>query len=280
LTASPAARTLAGLLTLLLVVGIFLVDELLGSTVCTKVFFATVILLALHETYGLFAMKGRAPATGIGLGAAVGLVVVRESPLPEATADLVVVAGLFVALFATAARLQDRALALDRIASTVAGFVYAAWLPSAALDILDLPAARPESALHAAYWVVLVAKSADIGGYLVGRMLGRTRLIPSVSPNKTVEGAAGALVFSVLAAIVLARAFRLEAFSPLFSGLAGAAIGVAAMLGDLVESLLKRSAGVKDSSRRWRAFGGVLDLLDSLIVALPTGLVIVQARGL
>lgn len=120
---------------------------------------------------------------------------------------------------------------------------------------------------------LVVTWASDIGGYFVGRALGRHKLIPSVSPGKTVEGALGAVALS----IVVAWAFSRFAMRPIGQlGLTtagavffGAAVSVAAQIGDLFESLLKREAGVKDSSRLIPGHGGVLDRVDSLLFVLP-----------
>lgn len=115
-------------------------------------------------------------------------------------------------------------------------------------------------------YVVLVCKGGDIGGYCLGRLLGRHKLIPHVSPGKTVEGALG----SLLASIGLAAWLRSALVPDLGMGighalLAGALLNATTQIGDLVESLLKRRCGAKDSSRLLPAHGGILDLVDSLL---------------
>jgi phosphatidate cytidylyltransferase len=113
----------------------------------------------------------------------------------------------------------------------------------------------------------------DIGAYFVGRAIGRRKLIPSVSPGKSVEGAVGGLVLTVLAAWLYQRAVLVPTaqltLAPGAALLFGALVSVAAQVGDLFESLLKREAGVKDSSRIIPGHGGVLDRFDSLFFALP-----------
>jgi phosphatidate cytidylyltransferase len=116
-------------------------------------------------------------------------------------------------------------------------------------------------------YVVLVCKGGDIGGYCVGKLFGRKKLIPHVSPGKTWEGAAG----SALSSVVLAVALRgpllgPEVELPVFAAvLVGGLLNFTAQTGDLVESLLKRRCGQKDSSSLLPAHGGVLDLTDSLL---------------
>jgi phosphatidate cytidylyltransferase len=275
-------RILSGLLLLVLLAGVYVVDYTFHSVRATEAVLLVVVLLALDEAYGLFEAKGRAPARLVGAAACIALYALEAAwPRLEIGRWLGPI-GLVVALFATSTRIADRDRALDRAASTIAGFLYVAWLPSAAIVLLELPGVEPRRALAAAYWIVLVAKATDIGGYLVGKSIGRHKLAEAVSPNKTVEGAIGGVVFSVGASVGLARAFGLDGFSPLFAAGAGALLSAAAQAGDLFESILKRSAGVKDSSAhaRLRLVGGFLDLLDSLVLALPTGLLLVQACGL
>jgi phosphatidate cytidylyltransferase len=121
---------------------------------------------------------------------------------------------------------------------------------------------------------VLLTWASDIGGFFVGRAVGGRKLIPAVSPSKTVAGAVGGLVASIivawLAVRLLLRPVAQLAFSPLGTVVFGVVISVAAQVGDLFESLLKRDAGVKDSSALIPGHGGVLDRFDSLFFALPT----------
>ncbi|MFN2567866.1 MAG: phosphatidate cytidylyltransferase [Gemmatimonadaceae bacterium] len=121
---------------------------------------------------------------------------------------------------------------------------------------------------------VLLTWASDIGAYFVGRTVGGRKLIPAVSPGKTVSGAVGGLLASIAVAWVAGRVllprFAQLAFSPVGVIVFGAVISVAAQVGDLFESLLKREAGVKNSSSLIPGHGGVLDRLDSLFFALPT----------
>jgi len=120
---------------------------------------------------------------------------------------------------------------------------------------------------------VVLTWTSDTGAYFVGRVLGRHKLLPSVSPGKTVEGAVGALVLCVVASWIYADVVLppLAQLSMRPSGIVlfGLTISVAVQLGDLVESLIKREAGVKDSSRIIPGHGGVLDRVDGLLFALP-----------
>lgn len=136
-------------------------------------------------------------------------------------------------------------------------------------------------------WAVLlflaVVKAGDIGAYFAGTLAGRTKLIPAISPGKTVEGLIGGAVLAIAVAMALGRWLPWEQagappwsgwFRPVAFGLAMTAAGLA---GDLTESILKRQAAVKDSAAMIPSFGGVLDLLDSPALAAPLGYVLLDA---
>jgi phosphatidate cytidylyltransferase len=112
--------------------------------------------------------------------------------------------------------------------------------------------------------VIVISDSAQ---YYCGRTFGRRPLAPSISPKKTIEGAVGGLVFGTMAMAVGGRWVFASPFWML--ALLGATIAVLGMVGDLFESLLKRSAGVKDSSNLIPGHGGVLDRIDSWLFAAP-----------
>lgn len=127
---------------------------------------------------------------------------------------------------------------------------------------------------------LLLTWASDIGAYAVGRTMGRHKLIPSVSPGKTVEGAVGGLVASVLVAWLYVRFVLTSAqlgFTPLGLSVFAVAVSMAAQIGDLAESLIKREAGVKDSSRIIPGHGGVLDRFDSLLFVLPVSYLLLDA---
>lgn len=135
-------------------------------------------------------------------------------------------------------------------------------------------------------YFLLTVKSGDIGAYLTGMAIGRHKLIPWLSPGKTIEGGLGAMVFAALVSLGLLSLWgHWHAYlgPPPFSGIQGLLFGlimaVAGHLGDLVESLFKRDAGVKDSGAIIPAFGGLLDLMDSPLVAGFFGYIFLRACG-
>jgi phosphatidate cytidylyltransferase len=114
--------------------------------------------------------------------------------------------------------------------------------------------------------LVLVVWGYDTGAYLVGRAIGRTRLVEHISPSKTVEGLAGGLVVATIGAGIGAALIGLEPWHPL---VIGPVVGLAAQAGDLAESLLKRAAGRKESGFLVPGHGGILDRVDSFLFAAP-----------
>ena len=120
---------------------------------------------------------------------------------------------------------------------------------------------------------VFLTWASDVGAYFVGRAVGKAKLMPSVSPGKTQAGAVGAILVSAMASVLYVQfALRPAAQLALSPGLAvvfGVVVSLVAQVGDLFESMLKREAGVKDSSRLLPGHGGILDRLDSLYFVLP-----------
>jgi phosphatidate cytidylyltransferase len=121
-------------------------------------------------------------------------------------------------------------------------------------------------------WVILslcIAWFADTGAYFTGRTFGKAKLYPAVSPGKTRAGLWGALAFAALAGVLASTTYLPQL--PLLAGiLLGLVAGLLGQLGDLVESLLKRSVGVKDSGKLIPGHGGLLDRIDALLFVSPT----------
>lgn len=117
--------------------------------------------------------------------------------------------------------------------------------------------------LYTSVWV------ADSMAYYIGTYMGKSRLYPSVSPNKTIEGAAGSLIGGGIGAIIIKTLFDMPGITTLTAVVLGVILGMAAVVGDLIESMFKRDAGVKDSSSLIPGHGGLLDKLDGFLIAGP-----------
>jgi len=157
------------------------------------------------------------------------------------------------------------------IAGTILAVSYLGLLSSFIIQLRWLDG--PYQGVIALAFLIATAKGADTGAYAVGRIAGRHKLWPSLSPNKTVEGAVGGLLASVLAAFAVSEVARrllgIEPMTSLAVAGYGLLVGVAAQLGDLMESMIKRDCDRKDASSTVPGFGGVLDVLDSLLFAGP-----------
>ncbi len=135
-----------------------------------------------------------------------------------------------------------------------------------ALARLDLAATGPVHGPQIVLWLLLLVIAADIGAYFTGRTLGRRKLAPRVSPGKTWEGALGGLATVALVAWAGAVHFGLPALPCVAFG---CAVGIFSIVGDLTESMFKRSAGLKDSGSLLPGHGGILDRIDSVTAAAP-----------
>ncbi|MEK7084296.1 MAG: phosphatidate cytidylyltransferase, partial [Patescibacteria group bacterium] len=158
--------------------------------------------------------------------------------------------------------------AIVGLSTTLFGVLYVSWFFSFLVKIrLMLPGVDGVKLLA---FILLVTKSGDIGALLVGIRFGKHPLLPNVSPNKSIEGAAGSFLFSVIAAVAC-RSFlpELPYFSMIHVALMGAFFGGLGQLGDLSESLIKRDCHVKDSGKLLPGMGGVLDVIDSLLFSAP-----------
>ena len=183
-------------------------------------------------------------------------------------AALLVVLGAVIWVRGTAGR------PLGSAAATILGILYTGGLLSFGYGLREHPYAvgdRAGTALVA--FPLVLTWASDIGAYFVGRAIGGRKLIPAVSPGKTVSGALGGLAVTIIAAWAYVRFVltptALLTMTLVGSLLFGAVISIAAQVGDLVESLFKREANVKDSSRLIPGHGGLLDRLDSLLFVLP-----------
>ncbi|MFO1051159.1 MAG: phosphatidate cytidylyltransferase [Planctomycetota bacterium] len=167
-----------------------------------------------------------------------------------------------IALESLSRRRMQQGLELQ--GATMLGFLMIAWpmFLAQGMALRHLPSVL---------YVALVCKCGDIGAYLVGMAIGRHKLIPHISGGKTVEGAIGSVVVSIGCAIALRGPLLLPDVPLGLTGaiLVGIMLNVTTQAGDLIESLLKRRCGVKDSSRLLPAHGGVLDLIDSLLFSFP-----------
>lgn len=243
---------------------------------------AVLAVMATHELLEMAKAGGWEPFAWISLPAAgllvllAGLRPVYETWAGPALAIVVGVAGLSLAL--SIFRRGVEGSPLPSVGATLLAPVYAGLPLAFALFLRGYPETRWESpGWEGSFLVVLpllVSWVGDSSAYFGGRAWGRRKLIPAVSPAKTVEGAVSGLVGATLASV----AFTLFALEPLGGGIPlslgaaavlGLIIGLVAQVGDLAESLLKREAGVKDSGRLLPGHGGVMDRFDAVLFTIP-----------
>jgi phosphatidate cytidylyltransferase len=194
--------------------------------------------------------------------------------------DLFAVAVVLCGAFVLQLREEIRGLeTLMGVAVTLCGFVYISVLFNFAEKLLFLlPEWRGGSGLIATpaafllLWLLAVTKFADMGAYITGSLIGRHKMIPHVSPGKTWEGFGGALAFSLLAGAGLFALFP-ESLAVLGGWghvvVLSLLLSVLAVVGDLAESVIKRSLGAKDSGALLPGIGGALDLIDSICFTAP-----------
>lgn len=271
-------RLWMGAILIALVVGVLVFD---GAFVPWFPFLFVLVLaltvLGCHELLHLLAPAVRPPEWLCQLAAAA--LVAANWPahvLPElgltpwGCLGSVLAAVVLAAFLAEMAIFREPGGSVLRVALTVWTVTYLGFLPAFLVQLrwLGVSAGNAKLGALAVALAVFIPKVCDIGAYFTGRFLGRHRMAPMLSPKKTWEGAAGGLTASVFAAI------GLNALGPMFGSPAlaagfGLTVGLAGMLGDLAESLIKRDCGHKDASHVVPGFGGVLDVVDAILFAAP-----------
>lgn len=150
-----------------------------------------------------------------------------------------------------------------------ANLVRAVWITPPLMAVLEVFATGGREALIV---LILLSKIGDIAGYYVGSALGKRHPFPRLSPGKTVAGCVGSLIAGILAGVACASGGLLEGLLP--AAVLGGVLNVAAQAGDLLESWFKRTGGVKDSGTVFGPSGGVLDVVDSLLLTGPAYLAV------
>lgn len=220
---------------------------------------ALLCLLALWELAGALARAGLRVLLGPAYLAAVGMVVAGYAWGVAAIA-VVFYVGLLVSAGWTL--LADRSG--RRAGDFAATALVLVWVPFCAAFVVAMLARFDSPWPIVAYVAVVVAS--DIGGYAVGSLLGRHAMAPDISPKKSWEGFAGSLLFCLAVGLLVATLFG---WSPWWGIVVGIVAALAGTIGDLVESVLKRRVGLKDMSSLLPGHGGIMDRVDSLLMAAP-----------
>ncbi|HEY2163450.1 MAG TPA: phosphatidate cytidylyltransferase [Gemmatimonadaceae bacterium] len=267
---------------------------------------ALAALLAIAAAIAAWEFFRLARATGLTPLDDAGIIIAGLTPLvvharflhlyePDASIGVVSLASIAM-LFVLALAIWLRGVAgrpIGAVSATVFGAAYTGGMLSFAYAIRYHEYAFAPAAVTLGHWTFAVASggllllipllatwASDTGAYAAGRTMGRHKLIPSVSPGKTIEGAIGGLLASVIVSWALTRWLLRPAahldfrWAPTGVILFGVVVSAVAQVGDIAESLLKRDAGVKDSSTLIPGHGGVLDRVDSLLFVLPVSYVL------
>ena len=163
---------------------------------------------------------------------------------------------------------KDNASGISAIAVTLLGLMYVPWLLNFLQKICYFPHVEGKYFL---LYFILLTKFSDMGAYVVGSLIGRHKMIPRISPGKTWEGFAGAIVVSTGASVVFVHFLggHMAGMNVNHAIVLGIILSSTAVIGDLIESLFKRECGAKDSGSILPGIGGILDLLDSLLFNAP-----------
>jgi len=225
--------------------------------------------VGLYEIYRLAGAAGHRCHTILGALLMLGILnpFAQREILPL---EGILAIGLFVLPLASLRRGGDWRPALGDIAitffgATLIGVLFGYMLRLRGLS--EMPKGE-ETGSDLVFLLFFIVWSGDMAAYYVGTTLGRRALAPRVSPKKTVEGAMGGIL-GALAAAFIARAWFMNRLGTIDCLVLGIGLAVVGMLGDLIESMLKRGAGVKDSASLVPGHGGILDRVDSLLYAAP-----------
>ena len=222
---------------------------------------AAAALAGTYEFYHMVNFDRREPLTYLGLLWTLALVLSPHYRNPDVL-PIIITATMLISLICLLYH-PSREKALRNWTWTIVGALYVGWMLSYWLNLRGL-----EDGRNWVYLAMLTTFANDTGAYFIGRARGKHKLASAISPSKTWEGAIGGLICAILAAIIIAIVLNLISpftFKYWQIVLLGFLVSLFAQLGDLVESLLKRNMGVKESGNLLPGHGGILDRFDSLI---------------
>jgi phosphatidate cytidylyltransferase len=253
-----------------LLVSVFGLSLSLGG-VAFLVFIGAVSLVALTEFMDVSTESGYRPLRLFAWLGAIGILVGTYTNGPAAIpAGLAATAAVVLAWFGSRSEPPQ-----EPYVSSVVTLFGVAWIP--ALLSFVLPIAESPNRIALVVSLMLIVAAFDVGSYFVGRALGKRKLAPEISPNKSVEGLIGGVVLALIVALV-ASVF-VEPITALIAVYLAIGISIAAPLGDLSESLVKRHFGVKDMGDILPGHGGLLDRIDGYLFAVPVAYLILLWTG-
>lgn len=263
-------RVVLGIIMFAAFFGVLFLDSILGTDIGFGCLATLAGIIGLYEFYNIVGKNGFSPfrisgiVTGVWLFVAYWFSVRKNFSVDYHFFRQEIFLALIFWLLLIQTFTRSTKDAVKNISVTIFGILYIFFLLSFAITLRYLP-----NGVCILIMVLLVSKFGDIGGYLLGRKYGKHKLAKVISPNKTIEGACFSLLFSVLIAIIFSLIPAIRVFSLKWSVVFGIIVGFSALLGDLAESLLKRDANVKDAGNLVPAFGGILDVIDCLLISMP-----------
>ncbi|HVW00652.1 MAG TPA: phosphatidate cytidylyltransferase [Planctomycetaceae bacterium] len=285
-------RLILGPLMIVALAGVFYLDALAGRSAPLLLLLALAMgLRGTWELVDLLRVRSFEPQAGLVMLCTALVILSNWYGRVWTTADahvrdvgalgpalLVFALAFLVLLMSEALRYQQPGRSMESLGAEVLAVAYVGILLSMTVQLRWVAGA--DAGYFALGSLVVAAKSGDIGAYFLGKFFGRRKLIERLSPGKTRMGARGAIVGAALGSLVW-----FEWVAPLFNRdwprcpwywalFFGAAIGVVGLMGDLCESLMKRDVGKKDSAPLLPSFGGLLDIIDSVIYAAPVAYVL------
>jgi len=263
------------ILTGILVAVLVLVTFNIG-TVLAMLLVAIVVTLAAAEAYAAFRRAGSHPATLLGLAATLALMLGTYNKGTQALG--LVFALLFVFTILWFMTGVEKADVIKGLSSTILVFAWVAVLGSFAALLLNPNLFPHRHGLAFLLAAIILVVGYDVTALFVGTSVGRRPLAPSISPNKTVEGLVGATVVTMLLSVILVPMIHPWSIGAALS--LGVLTSILCPLGDLAESMIKRSLGLKDMGRLLPGHGGVLDRVDGLLFVLPATYFVVRAFNL
>ena len=223
---------------------------------------AAISVIGVLEFYTLLSMRWRSPATLIGLGLT-ALFLVGAAFFAQVVLPVLAAATVVLCLGVLYLKQRQQLKFVGPVMWGGLGAFLIAWPLCHFILLRDLPEGR--------YWVfysLATVFAADTGAYFVGKAVGRHKLAPRISPNKTMEGAGGGIAAAVVLGTLAHSLMGLPgALAPII--VLSAIVALVSMLGDLAESYLKRRVGAKESGKLLPGHGGVLDRLDSVVFTVP-----------
>jgi len=254
----------------IVVFGVFLGSLLLGGWWFT-IFVILLMVVSTGELYATVRVGGLRPLALFGLVGVALMGVGAHNVGAMAIAGWAAAAIVATILFFSLAPRRD---ALTNTAITIMGMT---WVGMLAFAVLIAKGPRPVAHI---FFVVIVVAANDVGGYFVGRGFGRRPLAPTVSPGKTIEGFIGGLVLAAMVATVLAVFPPWESIGIAKALVTAVLVGVLAPIGDLAESMVKRSLHVKDMGSVLPGHGGMLDRIDGFLFVVPAVYLLFRGFGL